>query len=106
VTEKTYISLNFHRGPTLTGVACCGRNPHDPTRITTVLLTDQRDPSWTPGTQNVFDEGEWREDMIPEILQGYALSRIHQRGFYPLTSRPDDLTSVAILKHTGRKRRA
>ena len=77
--------LAFHRGPMLTGRAYCGQDVKNPTRITTVLITDKRDPSWTPDTQNVFDEGEWHDDILLEALEAFAMLRIAERGFYLTT---------------------
>jgi hypothetical protein len=74
--------LRFHRGPMLTGRAYCGRNHQDPTRIVTVIITDKRDPGWTPETQNVYDEGEWRDGILLESLEAFAMLRLLSRGFY------------------------
>lgn len=83
--EYPCIRLEFHRGPTLTGRAYCGRSIDKPTRIVTVLITDQRDPMWTPATSMVFDEGEWLDGTPKEVLEGFAMIRIAQRKFYLTT---------------------
>lgn len=74
--------LTFRRGPKLTGRIYCGRGVIDPTRTTTVIITDQRDPMWTPDMQNVFDEGEWLDGTPIEALEAFAMLRLIARGFY------------------------
>jgi hypothetical protein len=74
--------LAFHRGPKLTGRAYCGRGVIDPTRIMTVLITHSRDPSWTPLSPMTWDEGEWRDDILLESLEAFAMLRLLSRGFY------------------------
>lgn len=74
--------LAFHRGPMLTGRIYCGRDRQEPTRIVTVIITDKRDPMWTPDTQMVFDEGEWLDGTPIEALEAFAMLRLQARGFY------------------------
>lgn len=74
--------LTFHRGPMLTGRIYCGRGREDPTRIITVIITDKRDPMWTPETPSVYDEGEWLDGTPIEALEAFAMLRLIARGFY------------------------
>jgi len=80
----TSVTLNLHRGPMLTGRVHCGKNQAEPPRLVSVIITDRRDPSWTPENAHryVLDLGPWVPDTLPKYLEAEAMLHAAACGFY------------------------